>query len=165
MALSVIGKLNLLHHKFGEILIPEAVWQETIIDGKYKKGTDEIQRANWISVVPIQNKPLAKALEKDIDYGESEAIVLAMECNADFLLVDDKFARAIAVNFGLEIMGTVGILIWAKQEELISQLQVELENLVKQANFRMSQKLIGKALKEVGECDNHANIWPNVDFF
>ena len=151
MALSVIGKLNLLQHKFGEILIPEAVWQETVIDGKYKKGTDDIQRADWIYVVPIQNEPLAKALQKDVDYGESEAIVLAIECEADLLLVDDKFARALAVNLGLEIMGTVGILIWAKQEGLISEVQTELEKLIKQANFRISQTIKDRALHEAGE--------------
>jgi predicted nucleic acid-binding protein len=151
MALSVIGRLDLLRHKFGEIFVPEAVWQETVVDGKDKIGTNEIQRADWIYAMPIQNKLFAKALEKDVDYGESEAIVLAMETEADFLLLDDKLARAMAINFGLEIIGTVGILIWAKQEGLIQQLQIELDNLAKHANFRMSQGLINMALQKVGE--------------
>jgi len=151
MALSVIGRLNLLRQKFGEILIPEAVWHEAIVDGHDKKGTDEIQHVDWISVVPIQNKLLAKALEKDLDYGESEAIVLAIESKADFLLLDDKLARAIAVTLGLEIIGAVGVLIWAKKEGLIQQLSSELDALATQANFRMSQDLIDRALQEVGE--------------
>ena len=151
VALSAIGKLGLLNDKFGEIIIPEAVWTEIAIDGKHKKGTVDILRADWIKVVSIKNVTFAKYLRKDIDYGESEAIVLAMESSADVLLLDDKMARAVAVYSGLNIIGTVGVLIWAKKEGFIVQLREELENLIVHANFRMSQDLINRALQEVKE--------------
>lgn len=79
VALSVIGKLNLLRDKFEKIIIPEAVWREIALDGRDKQGTDDIIRSKWIKVESLQNKMVAKSLEKDIDYGESEAIALAME--------------------------------------------------------------------------------------
>jgi predicted nucleic acid-binding protein len=94
---------------------------------------------------------LCEALEKDSDSGESEAITLAVENNADVLLLDDKSARLIAANLGLNIIGIVGILIWAKKEGVIEQLSKELENLRKKANFRMSEDLIKRALQEVDE--------------
>ena len=92
-----------------------------------------------------------KALEKDLDSGESEAITLAVENNADILLLDDKSARLIAANLGLNIIGIVGILIWAKKEGIIKRLSKELENLREKANFRMSEDLIKSALQEVNE--------------
>ena len=99
----------------------------------------------------MRDKALVKALEKDLDIGESEAITLAVENNADVLLLDDKSARLIAANLGLNIIGIVGILIWAKKEGVIEQLSKELENLRKKANFRMSEDLIKRALQEVDE--------------
>jgi len=151
MALSVIEKLYLLKNKFGEIIIPDAVWTEITVEGRHKKGTDDILRADWIKVESLQNTMLAKSLEKDIDYGESEAIALGMEISADIILLDDKLARTLAVNLGLNILGTLGILIWARKMGLIENLRTELHNLLIHANFRMSQNLISKALREVGE--------------
>mgnify|MGYP001497714432 CR=1 FL=1 len=99
----------------------------------------------------LLNRLLARALEKDIDAGESEAIVLTIEQHADLLLLDDKFARTVAVNMGVTIMGTVGILIWAKQAGLIPSLQDELQKLMQQANFRLGKHVINHALSVVGE--------------
>ena len=151
MALSTVGHLDIIQQKFGAISIPEAVWQETVIAGIHKPGAYEIRQADWIHVEPIKNTLLAKALQKDIDYGESEAIVLALEIEADLLLLDDKFARTIALNLGVTIMGTVGVLIWAKQAGVIPSLRDELDLLRSQANFRIGQDLMTKALQEVHE--------------
>ncbi|MDM8549928.1 DUF3368 domain-containing protein [Desulfobacterales bacterium HSG2] len=151
MALSVIEKLYLLKNKFGKIIIPDAVWTEITVEGRHKKGTDDILRADWIKVESLQNTMLAKSLEKDLDYGESEAIALGMEISADIILLDDKLARTLAANLGLNILGTLGILIWARKMGLIENLRTELHNLLIHANFRMSQNLISKALREVGE--------------
>jgi len=93
MALSVIGKLHLLQKRFGKVTIPEAVRTEIAVDGRDKKGTDDILKADWIKTESVQNLLLAKSLEKDIDYGESEAIALAVEMNADIILLDDKLGK------------------------------------------------------------------------
>ncbi len=71
--------------------------------------------------------------------------------NADIILLDDKLARNMASGFGLKILGTVGILIWAKKTGLIDLFGTELDTLLTKANFRLSQDLIRMALREVGE--------------
>lgn len=76
---------------------------------------------------------------------------MAVEKNAEILLLDDKSARLIAANLGLNIIGIVGILIWAKKEGIIKRLSKELENLRQKANFRISEDLIKRALQEVEE--------------
>ncbi|MFH0726551.1 MAG: DUF3368 domain-containing protein [Pseudomonadota bacterium] len=151
MAFSAIGKLPLLQEELGQIIIPDAVWTEIAVDGKHKKGTGDILRADWIKIEYVKNQVLAKSLRKDIDYGESEAIALAVELDADLILLDDKMARTVASNFGLNILGTVGILIRAKKKGLLQQLRPELQNLLVEANFRLSHELINIALREVGE--------------
>jgi len=148
MNLAAIGRLGLIKLKFGNVIIPDAVWREVVIDGKGKRGAEDVEKSDWIKIQSVMDKALVKALEKDLDSGESEAITLAVEDNADVLLLDDKSARLIAANLGLNI---VGILIWAKKEGIIKQLSKELENLREKANFRMSEDLIKRALQEVGE--------------
>jgi predicted nucleic acid-binding protein len=151
MNLVAIGRLNLIKHKFGKVVIPDAVWRELVIDGKGKKGVEDIEKSDWIKVQPVRDKALVKVLAKDIDSGESEAIALAVENNADVLLLDDKAARLIAANLGLKLIGVVGILIWAKKEGIIKQFSKELDKLREEANFRMSEDLIKRALQEVEE--------------
>ena len=151
MNLAAIGRLGLIKLKFGNVVIPDAVWCEVVIDGKGKRGAEDVENSDWITIQSVRDKALVKALEKDLDIGESEAITLAVENNADVLLLDDKSARLIAANLGLNIIGIIGILIWAKKEGVIEQLSKELENLRKKANFRMSEDLIKRALQEVDE--------------
>lgn len=151
MNLAVIGRLDLLRQKFGSIIIPDAVWREVVIDGKGKKGVEDIERSDWIKVQSVRDKPLVKVLGKDLNGGESEAIALAIENKADIVLLDDKLARLIAVNLGLNVMGILGVLIWAKKEGIIKQLNNELKNLKELANFRISEDLIKYTLQEVGE--------------
>lgn len=151
MNLAAIGRLGLIKLKFGNVVVPEAVWREVVIDGKGKSGAEDVENSDWITIQSVRDKALVKALEKDLDIGESEAITLAVENNADVLLLDDKSARLIAANLGLNIIGIIGILIWAKKEGVIAQLSKELENLRKKANFRMSEDLIKRALQEVDE--------------
>lgn len=151
MNLAAIGRLGLIKLKFGNIVIPDAVWRELVIDGKGKKGVEDIEKSNWIKVQSVRNKALIEVLEKDLDNGESEAIALAVENNADILLLDDKSARLIAANLGLKLIGIVGILIWAKKEGVIKKLSKELDKLREEAKFRMSEDLIKRALQEVEE--------------
>jgi len=54
-----------------------------------------------------------------IDYGEAEVIALALEKKTDLVLLDEKEAREVAERLGFRVLGTVGLLIWAKREGLI----------------------------------------------
>ena len=149
--LVIIERLDLLREKFGEIIVPQAVWQEVVIEGAGKPGAKEVERANWIRVKEVTNKPLVQLLEQKLDDGESEAIALALEVGADLVLLDERDARDTAESLGLDILGVIGILIWAKKKGLILSLQDELDQLRNVAKFRFNDELYRRVLAEVGE--------------
>lgn len=139
--------LNILEKLFGNIKVPEAVWEEVAITGK--PGTQKIVSASFINVEKIRDRALAAFLSELIDQGESEAIVLALEAGADIVLLDDRDARHIAKRFGIPVMGTLGILALAKERGLIPEIKPVLKELIK--HLWNSDEIIKKFLKEVGE--------------
>ncbi|TAK50450.1 MAG: DUF3368 domain-containing protein, partial [Saprospiraceae bacterium] len=94
------GHFPLLQHFSRQILLPTAVWLE--LERLEQKGYDlEVLRsASWITTEAVQNIQLVAQLRHELDAGESEAIVLAIEKHADFLLIDEKDGRAKATQLG-----------------------------------------------------------------
>ena len=146
--LSRIGKLWLLKEIFGKVIIPKAVYRECTVENKI--GSEEIKRSECIEVQEIKDKNFKNLLQIFLDEGESEAIVLALEVNADLILLDESEARRIAKNLGLKVTGTIGILLKAKKLGLITNLKREIE-LLRETGFWISETLIRKILQEARE--------------
>ena len=134
IALATIGQLDLLLKLFGEILIPPAVRAE-ILD---ENTVNAVTAADWIMVRTAQDEIAVRLLKGELDAGESEAIVLARELNADLLLLDDRSAKRRASAIELTTIGTLGVLLLAKNEELIPVLEPLLGDL-RRAGFHMSR--------------------------
>ena len=81
--LAAIGRLNLLHRLFGRVDIVHAVWDELNAHGRSWPGRDEVARASWIVRQTPNNGALIRALQRNLDRGESESIALAVELGAD----------------------------------------------------------------------------------
>jgi predicted nucleic acid-binding protein len=121
ISLLKIGKLRLLKDLYGEIFIPQGVYNE-IEAGKNKEFYTDLSKIEWIKIEKIQNK---KSLSYflDLDNGEAEAIVLATEMEADLVIIDEALGRFHAKHAGLKITGTIGILLKAKQLGLATKLK------------------------------------------
>jgi predicted nucleic acid-binding protein len=78
-------------------------------------------------------------------------MVLAKERRADLVLLDEKDARRAAEIIGLKVLGTLGLLVWAKREGHIKSLREQLEALQGKAQFRISSGLHDRAVQEAGE--------------
>ena len=85
-----------------------------------------------------------------LENGEAEVLVLARELNADLILLAEEKARKSAVIAGFEIMGLLGLLILAKNLGLIHEVRPLVDKLMIK-KFRISDKIIEKALKKAGE--------------
>ena len=143
-----IGQLDILEQVFTQIIIPEKVYEELSV---YEKQREEIENRNWILVKPVINQAEVKMLEKQLDLGEAQAIVLAKELNADLLIIDERKGRKAAEEYGLKIIGLLGVLIQAKKKGYLNELKPILDKLIGDIGFRVSKNLYDRILKEVSE--------------
>jgi len=126
ISLLKINRLDLLEKAFGEVLIPDAVYAELTADERFMDEAEMVKRAPYIKSVPVSNPEAVRILRMatGLDQGESEAIVLTDERKADILLMDEAKGRAISGKMGITVMGTIGILISAYEDNLITSEEV-----------------------------------------
>jgi len=138
IALSRIGRLDLLKQYFSEIVIPQAVYQEVVVSGGDRCGAKEVKKLERIKVKEIKNNLAVETFGTIVDRGEAEAIVLAAEMKASLLMIDDADGRGVALGMGLKVTGTVGILLMAAKDGKV-ELKRSLDQLLA-AGFRLSEK-------------------------
>jgi len=148
--LAKINELGLLKEFYQTITIPEKVHRECIIEGESHQEAEMIKCAGWIKIEKVKEKNLVKLLGTTLDDGEAEAIALAVETNADLILLDDSDAREKARLYGLKITGIVGILMRAKLEGKITSLKEKLA-LLKETGFWIGAELEAVLLSEANE--------------
>ena len=149
--LARIGELDLLRKLYSEIVVPEAVWQEVVVNGAGQPGAEEISTVDWVKRMLVKNRHLVQALRQDLDAGEAEAIALVLEIEADLLLMDERLGRESARHFGLRYIGLIGVLIEAKHKGLISAVKPYLDTLRDMAGFRLANDLNERVLRDQGE--------------
>jgi uncharacterized protein len=148
-ALLAIGELDLLQKIYGQVCIPRAVLQE--LEALADKGTNiaSILEADWIKVYEVS--PANVSFPAKFHAGEIEAMLLALELKADWLIIDEHEGRKMALSLGIKIVGLLGVLIRAKQDGLITSLRDFLDKLQTHSKFRLSEAIKQKAIEIVGE--------------
>lgn len=149
--LAGIGKLALLRDLYDQLIIPEAVWQEVVVNGSGQPGSEEVESAAWIQRQAVTNSELVLVLRQDLDAGEAEAIALSLEIKADLLLMDERIGRETANYLGLHYMGILGSLIEAQSKGLISTLKPYLDSLRDISGFHVKRALYERVLNDAGE--------------
>ncbi|MDY0096661.1 MAG: DUF3368 domain-containing protein [Candidatus Vecturithrix sp.] len=150
IGLARIGKLDILNQLFGTIKLPQEVFRELVEKGEGKTGADAVKDADWIDVSAVEDQREVALLLTTLEKGEAETLVLAKECHADLMLVDEEKARKSAVLAGFEVMGLLGLLLLAKKRGFLSEIRPCIEEL-QQKQFRISAKIIKRVLTEAGE--------------
>ncbi|ODS38982.1 MAG: hypothetical protein A7316_06535 [Candidatus Altiarchaeales archaeon WOR_SM1_86-2] len=145
--LAKVNKLSLIREFFDMVFIPDAVYDEVVIQGADQSGAVEIDTAEWIKTKTIKNLGLKNFLRIFLDVGESEAIVLAEEIKPEVILIDDLAARIVAKGQGMKVMGTLGILERAYKTGRIDDLRNVVDDL-RSKGFWMSEKLYDELIKE-----------------
>jgi len=148
IALAVIEKLELLEKLYENVYVPTAVLQEVVRTDK--PFANELKLFLSGRIKDAKNKMAVKILSRDIGAGEAEAIVLALETQPAVALIDDLKARRFAKMNGIEVIGTMGILLEAKKDGLIKEIKPLICNLL-QHDIRISTKIIEITLQAAQE--------------
>jgi len=135
-----IERLDILQKLYHTIHLTEEVAQEF---GK--------PLATWMTVNDVQDKNYLRLLNASVDLGEASTIALAVQMPGDSVMIlDDLKARKLAKQLDLKYTGLLGILLKAKQQNVIASVSDILAQF-RQVNFRFSEKLETEVLKLAGE--------------
>ena len=142
-----IQRFELLQSLYGEVIIPPAVDRELQAGIRFHEGLD------WtlLRVIEPKSSEMVTLLSESLDLGESEAIVLAHEINADLLLIDEVDGREAARKLGLRFTGLLGVLLEAKKRGFVHSISAELDRLVKDTSFRIHPEVREHILRLAGE--------------
>lgn len=149
ISLARIGELELIQALFEKVLIPEGVFEEVTAACGDAPGAVEIAEAAWIRTEPADPQLIAPLLLR-VDRGEAEAIALAQAAGDALLLTDDRMARRVAIEQGVEVLGTLGVLARAKGRGLIPVVRPLAERL-QAASYRIDEALLEDVLTQLGE--------------
>lgn len=135
-----IDRLDILQKLYQTIHLSEEVAQE------FDKPL-----ANWMMVDAVQDKNYLRLLNASVDLGEASTIALAVQRHGDSVMIlDDLKARKLAKQLDLKYTGLLGILLKAKQQNVIASVSDILVQF-RRVNFRFSEKLETEVLKLAGE--------------
>lgn len=129
IVLQNIQELSLLQKLFGNIFITEEVKEEF-----------GIYLPEWINVKKVQNEAQKSALSLILDKGEAISIALCLETNDSVLIIDERKGRRIAQELDLEISGTLGVILSAKEKNLVDSIE-DVLNKLENAGFWISPNL------------------------
>ena len=149
-ALWVLGRLDLLRELYGEVLIPQAVYEEFLATERALRQT-ALAQAPWIRPV-VLDKPQRSRVYVGLDQGEAEVLALAEECGARLVVMDERKGRRFARRLGVPLTGTLGVLLLAKERGLVPSLAPLLAEL-QEAGLYLDSVLVVQALHLAGEGD------------
>ena len=139
IALDNIGHLDILQKTLLNICTTEEVQQEF---GK--------PLPTWISIQNVINHNRKKELEQIVDKGEASAIALALETVDCTLIIDERKGRNLAKSHHIPVIGTLKIILIAKQKGVIPSVKPVIDHLQRKG-FRFSSALLEFILEQAGE--------------
>jgi len=147
IALSVCNSLDLLEQLFGAIFVPETVYHEATRPDKKEAQALKIFLQDKIRQVDLQGYVFLDAFA---DADETEAMLLYKQLAADKLLIDDRRGRKVAKINQISTIGSLGILLAAKEKGLIAEVSPLLRQIEK-SDIYLSPELIATVLELAGE--------------
>ncbi|MCK4416593.1 MAG: DUF3368 domain-containing protein [Candidatus Latescibacteria bacterium] len=159
ICLAKIGEFDILRRFFNRLYIPAGVYDEVVVRGRGRAGEKEVVDSTWIRLREIKDKGLSEEIRRyyNIGRGEAEAIVLGKELSADLLLMDERRARLVAEVYGLDRIGTVGVLELGFERDLVTDLRETYVRL-RAKGARIDEGLLNESLMRHGLRPLHPDI-------
>jgi predicted nucleic acid-binding protein len=155
ISLARVGLLELLSEPPDpEVIVPDVVFQEVLAGERFDANVAAIRLAasDWIRVTPAAN--VAADLDlAHLDAGEVSVLSMAIANPGAIVILDDHAGRAEAIRHNIPLLGTVGILLRAKQQDRIAAVGPPLAEL-RNAGLYVSNALSKTVLRLAGESEN-----------
>lgn len=151
ISLAAVKQLSLLADVFGPIMVPDTVWEEVTARGARRPGAAEVAGADWIKRHAVAESSVGTLLKQELDAGEAAALALALQQEADVVLLDERRARKRATDLGLAVVGTLGVLLAAKRQGYLQALRLMLDGLRYEVGMWLSDMLYREILIQAGE--------------
>ena len=147
VALAISEALDMLILLYDEVKVPQGVYDEVTEPKKSQAST----LATFLEgrVLPVNMERFVFNMGR-LGRGELEAMALYKELRADLLLIDDRKARAIAEHNQIRCVGSLGILLLAKERGLIKSIKPSI-NKLRNSELYYGENLLEKVLKVAGE--------------
>ncbi len=139
--LKKIDQLDLLRKIYGSVVTTPTVMSEV-----------RFEMPDWVAVRKPANTDLEERLRMVVDRGEASAMVLALETDDSTLILDDLRARREARSLGIEVTGTLGVILKGKRDGCISAVD-PLIQAIRKTNFRLSKEVEEEVLRLAGESE------------
>lgn len=152
ITLMKIDKLDMLQKLFDIVTIPMAVYTELTSNNMFEDERNEIISASFIEKMKVNDTKSINLLMRatGLDKGESEAIILFDEINADILLIDEVKGRKVAKQMGMSVMGTIGMLMAAYDRKIITKDDILSSiEIIKGSGRHISDTLYGQLLSKI----------------
>ena len=146
ISLGLTQHTDLIEKVFGDFYIANAVWEE-LQEYENPEFDKKLLTQFENKVIKIKSRNHLSAI---MDYGESESIILYEELGADYLLIDDNKARLIAESFDVNCIGSIGLLVRAKQMGFVNDLRSIFKKWIENERY-FSKTLLNKILIEADE--------------
>jgi predicted nucleic acid-binding protein len=150
--LAKIGLLDLLTHLARAGLLPSPVVRE-FAAAPWQIPARNAVETGWGKVVAVRYIRVAVRSAGLLDLGEQSVLTLALQRPGARVVLDDGQARKTAQRLGLPMVGTVGVIVVAKQRELISTV-APLFDAIRAAGIYAGDDLLSQVAASVGE------VWP-----
>ena len=147
MALAKLGLLDLLGQLYGKVYMPGAVYDEAVLRGEEGGFSDSLQVKLAVQrkqlIVKEVKHPRADVAELPLNEGEKAALSLALENNANLVLLDDMLARSEAQTLGFSVKGTLGVIARGYRSEVLSldEVQIIFNNIIQRNDIWIAEDL------------------------
>lgn len=148
--LAKIGRLELLFLLYNQVVIPVSVLDEVRVRSTEETTAIEAQVEKRALEIERESVEVLESVPADLGAGERAAIAVAIETEADLVVLDDRAGRRVARERGLSVTGTVGILIEARARNMLSSVRGELDHLV-EAGMWIDEAFYHRILQEFDE--------------
>ncbi|HEV7668251.1 MAG TPA: DUF3368 domain-containing protein [Thermoanaerobaculia bacterium] len=144
-----VGLLDLLPALYARLILPSGVVDELEVGRKLGVSLPDVRTLPWIEIREVTNRRVLR-LSPDLGLGEKQAIALALESADALVLLDDALARRQAGLLEIRCTGTLGVLLKAKQLQVLPQIAPIIAKLT-EFGFHLSVRAHAAVLHLAGE--------------